>query len=360
MNVAAKFSPDWKFPPPSRTISYLLAKKSISIAEFDKAAELTSMSLSDVIDGYRAIDQFMAIALEKHLGGSRDFWISRERQYRDSLAPNTERSLVEHLRHTLPLRDMLSYGWLRPFYQGDSDVDAAIRFFDVSSKEEYRDRYEGLVAGLNFRRSDSFSLKVGSLAAWMRAAEIQASLIECRKWSKDALRESITQIKPLTRDRDPAEFLPVLTSICSKAGVALAIVRTPSGCPVSGATKFLTPTKALIVLSFRHLTDDHFWFSFFHEVGHLVLHDASDIFIECQEMAQDSLEAEANAFAASIIVPSEYQSDFEKVSANKYEIVRFARAIGVSPGLIVGQMQHRRMLRQNQMNKLKRRFTWPD
>lgn len=360
MTTAVEFSPDWKLPSPSRTISYLLAKKSMSIAEFDEAAELKAVSLGDVIDGYRAIDHSMAIALEKCLGGSCNFWITRERQYRASLAPTAERSFIDYLKHILPIRDMLAYGWLDSFNQGDSWIDAAIRFFGVNSKEEFKERYEDIAAGINFRRSGSFDLKIGSLAAWMRAAEIQASLVECRNWSKETLRESITQIKPLTRDRDPAEFLPVLKAICSNAGVALVIVRAPSGCPVSGATRFLSPKKALIALTFRHLTDDHFWFSFFHEIGHLVLHDKSETFIECQDMAQDSPETEANTFASSIIVPTEYQSDFEKLSANKYQIVRFARASGVSPGLIVGQMQHRKMLRHNQMNKLKRRFTWPD
>lgn len=358
MTSEAKFSPDWRTPPPSRTILDLLARKGMSLADFDSAARLTPSSLGDVVGGFRSIDRAMALALERHLGGSCEFWISRERQYRESLSSSGEQSLAQYLRQILPLRDMLAYGWLTPFRRGDSEENAAIRFFGVQSKEEFKARYDGLAEAISFRRSEAFELEVGSLAAWMRAVELQAEEIECRDWSKAKLRENLERVRRLTWERDPAKFMPALRSLCSEAGVAMAFVRAPRGCPVSGATKFLSPTKALVALTFRHLTDDHFWFSFFHEVGHLLLHDERETFIESQSIATDCLEAEANDFASSTIVPSEFVSRLERLSANKYEIVRFARLVGVSPGLVVGQLQHRKILRHNQMNRLKRRFAW--
>lgn len=358
MTKAAEFTPDWRRPPPSSTISDLLSKRGMSVADFDAVALLRATSLSDVLAGYRAIDQSMAEALEKHLGGSRGFWIRRERQYRESLAVEADQSLARYLQHILPIRDMVAYGWLRAFGRSDSDVDAAIRFFDVTSKEEFKGRYEDLASALSFRRSETFDLEVGALAAWMRAVELEASSISCSAWNRAGLREAVERIKPLTWEREPAQFLPKLRAICAEVGVAVTIVRAPRGCPVSGATKLLSPTKALIALSFRHLTDDHFWFSFFHEVGHLVLHKNEDTFVESTNMEVSRFEDEANRFASSVIVPDEHRKRFEELPANKYEIVRFSRAVGISPGLIVGQMQHGKMLRHNQMNRLKRRFAW--
>ena len=87
-------------------------------------------------------------------------------------------------------------------------------------------------------------------------------------------------IRRLTREKDPGQFIPRLKEACAARGVAVAIVRGPNGWRASGAARFLSPTKALIQLSFRYLSDDQFWFTFFHEAGHLLLHGKDLLFLE--------------------------------------------------------------------------------
>ena len=83
----------------------------------------------------------------------------------------------------------------------------------------------------------------------------------------------------------------------------MVIVPAPSGCKVSGATLFPQQDKALLLLSFRYLSDDHFWFSFFHEVGHLLLHGIEKIFLEGVDEINQNDEEEANKFAAELLIP---------------------------------------------------------
>ena len=71
---------------------------------------------------------------------------------------------------------------------------------------------------------------------------------------------------------DPKVFLPQLISLCAKAGVAVALVPEMPKAPWYGASKWLTPYKAMILLNLRGKREDQFWFSFFHEAGH-ILHD---------------------------------------------------------------------------------------
>ena len=82
-------------------------------------------------------------------------------------------------------------------------------------------------------------------------------------------------------------FLPKLQALCAEAGVALVFVRAPRGCRVSGASRLVTPEKAMILVSFRFRSDDQFWFTVFHEIGHLILHQGASCKI-----------AEASGFSA--------------------------------------------------------------
>jgi HTH-type transcriptional regulator / antitoxin HigA len=122
--------------------------------------------------------------------------------------------------------------------------------------------------------------------------------------------------------------------------------------------RFLTPTRPMILLSFRYLTEDQFWFTFFHEGGHLILHGDRCLILEGDATLTAAEEGEANEFAANTLIPPESQAELLRLPINGRAVMRFARKVGVSPGIVVGQLQHRGLLGQNQLNNLKRRFTW--
>jgi Zn-dependent peptidase ImmA (M78 family) len=165
-------------------------------------------------------------------------------------------------------------------------------------------------------------------------------------------------MRTLSRLKDPQQFLPHLQVLCASCGVALVVVRAPKGCRASGATRFLSTEKALIALSFRHRTDDHFWFTFFHEAAHLILHAKDALFLEDGSDVTETEEAEANEFAARVLVPKEYIVELASLRPNLKSIVAFARRLGVAPGIVVGQLQHIRRIRRDQLNSLKRRYAW--
>lgn len=115
-----------------------------------------------------------------------------------------------------------------------------------------------------------------------------------------------------------------------------------------------------MVLSFRHLSDDHFWFTFFHEAGHLVLHGDAETFVDGEVAGASEREAEANYFSACVLIPGEMNDALARIRGRTREIIRFALTVGVSPGIVVGQMQHRGFLGPHQMNSLKRHYTWDE
>ncbi|MCP3962155.1 MAG: ImmA/IrrE family metallo-endopeptidase [bacterium] len=357
MTNSQEFRPDW-VSAPGDTIADILKERELSVAEFAQRIGHTTQDTTDLLQGRATITIGVARRLERALGASVEFWMSRDYQYRQDIGglyADEKEWLAE-----FPIGDMIKFGWIDPVPRPSEEADACLRFFDVPSIAAWRKAYAGIEKTLAFRTSPSFDSRPGSVLAWLRQGEIEAKKIQCEAWNADRFKQSLKEIRSLTRKKDPAHFLPELIRHCARSGVAVAIVRAPAGCRASGATRFLSPKKALLLLSFRYLTDDHFWFTFFHEAGHLVLHGKNSLFLEATDTSLTAEEQEANEFAARTLVPATFLPELLRLPANGREVIRFARRLGVSPGIVVGQLQHLEKIKPNWLNGLKRRYTWGD
>ncbi len=160
--------------------------------------------------------------------------------------------------------------------------------------------------------------------------------------------------------QEARSFIPKLVEIGCACGVAILFVRTPAGCRASGATHFEADDKAIIQLSFRYRADDHFWFTVFHEIGHLLLHPNSLLFVEGEDYETTEEKSEANRFASALLIPDEVEAELRSLRRDFRAYARLAKRIGISPGVLVGQMQNRGLLQHHQMNFLKERYDWAD
>jgi HTH-type transcriptional regulator/antitoxin HigA len=351
-----KFRPDWASAP-GETIADVLEARGLSTSDLAERLERAPDFVIDIIRGQERITLDLARKLEQALGASLEYWMARDFEYQEALA--RQEAVEEAWLSQLPLKDMFEFGWINPAVTASQKVDACLDFFDVPSVSAWRARYAGLHEAVAFRTSAAFDSQPEAVAAWLRRGEVEAQKLACKAWDAEGFRKSLPYIRSLTREKDPAEFLPVLQKCCAECGVAVVIGRAPSGCRASGATQLLGD-RALLLLSFRHLSDDHFWFTFFHESAHLLLHYNRNLFLEGIGAVSATEEEEANQFAADLLIPSEYKPQLMSLSAKATAVIRFARRVGVSPGIVVGQLQHLGRIRHNQLNSLKRRFVWSD
>ena len=178
-----------------------------------------------------------------------------------------------------------------------------------------------LVDAVRFRMSSAHAIYPGPVAAWLRQGVRKARDLNCGGLDRTRLRDAIPTIRALTRVKEPSKFLPSLTEICAAAGAAVVLVRTPQGCPASGATHY-DSDRAIIQLSFRYRSDDHLWFTVFHEIGHILLHGYSGVFIEGQDLDDSSEESEANAFSAHILIPEEAERELSNLKPDYRVIMR--------------------------------------
>jgi len=332
-----------------------------SVQDFGWEMDLDEDCTERLLDGRLEITDELAGRLQTTLGVPASFWQLREAHYRKDMrriAESMPSDVAKAWLRDLPVKDMARFGWIEDHVDTTLRLAECLRYFDVPSIDSFDRRVDRLLGGAKLRASASFKSNPASLTAWLRKGEIEAELTSCESWSADKLLASLPELRRLTLLRDPKKFIPQLKAICAESGIAFVAARPPSGCRASGATKFVSDDKALLMLSFRHLSDDHFWFSFFHECGHLILHGRDGVFIEGEPHDTRAHEDEANLFAEKALIPDPWHGLLTKLPARRDEVIRFAVRVGVAPGIVVGQLQHRKRLGHNYLNYLKRRFTW--
>ena len=257
----------------------------------------------------------------------------------------------------LPIPYMRKMGWIKSHRDKAKTVSECLQFFGIGSVDAWRSWSDGL-GQTAYRMSDSAGKAFGSIATWLRFGEILASELQCEDYSKDVFKNNLDSLRDLTLEPEPDTFVPRMKELCAEAGVAVVFAPTPGGCPASGATRWLTPNKALLMLSLRYKSNDHLWFTFFHESAHILLHRKKLMFLENTKNGGGKEEDEADKFAADLLIPSGYYDQLRTLANTKIEVSQFAQKIGIPPGIVVGRMQHEGFLSHKQLNDMKVRYTW--
>jgi HTH-type transcriptional regulator / antitoxin HigA len=353
------FEPDW-LSAPGGTILDVMEEQGLSSKEVAGLLGYSLERTEKLITGKESITRDVAALLAERLGGSEKFWLSREKHYRNDVARlQSSGSLIagKAWLDELPLKDMQKFGWISLHTRTEDNVAACLQYFRVNNVKEWRDKYSQFLSLVSFRTSPTFKSEPGSVISWLRYGEIKSEEIACHTWNPPSFERSLIHMRRLTRKKDPSIFVPELRKLCAENGVALVIARCPAGCRASGATRFLNDKKAMILLSFRYLADDQFWFTFFHEAGHLLLHSQKAVFLEDGSDVSLKEEHEANLFAQNILIPPEARAEFLSLRPNKDSVMKFAIKIGISRGIVVGQLQHQGRLEPDRLNFLKRRYS---
>lgn len=262
----------------------------------------------------------------------------------------------------VPCNDMAKLGWLPKQRDKKAQLVDVLRFFGIASVKQWGEMWSRLAVA--YRQHDQQETSAVAVSAWLSQGELEAERIECAPYDKAAFRDALDEVRGLTAETDPERFVPKLQDQCAAAGVAVVFVPALSSIGVSGATRWLHPEKAIIQLSLRYESDDHLWFTFFHEAGHILLHGKKALFLEDADGAgvngmDAEKEAEADAFAEQELIPRRTFSAFaSRGTFSKAAIHAFARSQGIAPGIVVGRLQHKGLLPYTHCNDLKVRYLW--
>jgi HTH-type transcriptional regulator / antitoxin HigA len=343
------FRPDYAVPP-GETLRDLITEQSVSQAELAARAGLSTKHVNQIMQGTAPITLETAIVLERVTGMPASFWTRREADYREALLRARQETLDEaddEWLRSLPIKELQSRSRIPVLKDRGRLFEAVLSFFGVADRRAY-ERVWSKVAPA-FRRSHAFSSKPGAVAAWLRIAQLEAQGAKVEPYSAATFRKILREIRSLTADGDPNRIV----ELCASAGVVVVFVAEVKGCRISGAAWWATPTRAVIALSDRYKKDDFFWFTFFHEAAHLLLHSKKETFIDVDGKDSDVLEDEANRWASDFLVPPDRVQELRTLKSDA-DVVAFAKEIGIAPGIVVGRMQHDKIWDFSLGNRLKR------
>jgi HTH-type transcriptional regulator/antitoxin HigA len=331
-------------------------------AELAQRTGRPKKTINEIIKGKAAIMPDTAIQLERALGVPASFWNNLERNYQETLARLREEEQLQsqiELLKSFPVASLVKKGWLPKVKSEVEKLKALLNFFGVAGISEWQDLWER--SQPVFRKSMAFESNRAAVAAWLRKGELKAIQRVCKPYKETALRAALNAIRGLSGET-PEGFEPEMERLCAEAGVAVVFVPELPGTHLYGATRWIRSTKALIQLSLRGKSDDHLWFTFFHEAGHILLHGKKEVFIEakeegCREIGGSEKEQEANRFSQDLLIPPDkYKAFIVAGRISETDIQRFAKEIGIAPGIVVGRLQHDKVIPFSAANALKKRF----
>jgi HTH-type transcriptional regulator/antitoxin HigA len=326
---------------PGDTILETLEYLKMTQVELAERMGKTPSKINDIISGKEPISVNTAFQLEKVFGIDAQFWLNREMLYRERLSRIEQEEALEECLDWLksqPIKDLRRFGFVSSEKSETKLTSELLQFYGVASPIQWQNLYVNEYANADFRKSQVHQSALASMAAWLRVGELGMQDLKLLPYNRDRFKEALKEIKKLVKDH-PENFAIRLKDICAEAGVAIVYTPTLSQAPISGATRWIGGNP-LIQLTDRYKSNDQFWFTFFHEAGHVLLHGKKDVFIESFEgHKQDpKKEEEANKFAEDSLLPENFIDFLPEGKITEKDIRRIAREFETHPAIVLSRL----------------------
>ena len=359
-----QFSPV-EVPHPGETIQEYLDFSGWSQRDLARRSGITPKTISEICSGKASISPATAIAFENVFSRPAQFWLGLQQLHDEAVA----RQKVQSASHSdwakhFPIKEMRRLNFFLP--EGQSDADALLKFFGVSSPKTWESVWSSL--NISYRQTRIKNINREAVTAWVRETELVARGLKTTDFEESKLRSSLQELRVLSRSGVETALDPI-QKICASAGIAVVFVPGLPNTGISGYARWLTNRRAIVGLTLRYKTDDQFWFTFFHEIGHILLHRTKQSFVidnaaddlgdKVIDPEMESIELEANTFARETLIPPAQMSEFLRQDLFTNEsIYEFAEQIQIGPGIVVGRLQYDGILRPHQGNRFKQKLNW--
>ncbi|HMG14358.1 MAG TPA: HigA family addiction module antitoxin [Saprospiraceae bacterium] len=343
MNTKNQYYPQTRIHP-GETLEEKLEEMGIGPKEFAVRTGKPEKTIIAIINCDSSITPDMAILFENVTRIPANFWLNSQLNYDEHLAREKNKAVVEGAAFwtkQFPTNDMIKKGWITHSANIYEKTAALLLFFGLASKHAWEDYYLNQILKVNFRISLAHTKEPYAISAWLRKGELQAAELQANQYSEKNFKEALPKLKTVMATH-PENFFDKLQTICLEAGVKLVHTPCLPKAPICGSTRRLNDTP-LIQLTGRYKRNDSFWFTFFHEAGHILLHGKKDIFLENIDYSDKDLvkEEEANEFARKWTLTTEEQEEIIQDEFLKdIVILKYAQKFNTHPAIIIGRLQH--------------------
>lgn len=349
------YEPDYAVAP-GETLLETIEHLGMTQKELAVRTGLTPQTIVRIVKGDQPITYATANLLELSTGVPARFWNNLEAQYRERLAKLDERERMKadlDWLKSMPVKELQERGLVGRHADKVQVLRDLLAFYGVGSVEAWKEVWESPEVAA--RRSTCFQTCAGAASAWIRQGEVLAQSVACQCYNRARFHAALKAIRGLTVEHAEI-FRPEMVRLCAEAGVAVVFVPEMKKVPWNGAMRWLGPNKVMILMSLRGKTEDKFWFSFFHEAGHVYLqHSKKELYIN-DGVANDPQEKEADAFAADWLIPFAWEGAIKAIRSAD-EMKALAIQLGVTPGIVAGRFRHLTG-KWTYFSGLIRRFDW--
>ena len=344
---------------PGETLASVIEEHGLTQSRLASLMGRPTQVINEIVRGKKNITPETATGLERVFDVPATFWISLQSRHDITLAKCAERA---KWRQQFPLlkdfraNELMKRGWIPRVNDKAMQVKELCKFLGVASLEVHA---ATLPASFRITGGERYSDR--TLAVWLRRGELLALQAELPAFDPTRFRAILDDIRALTVNT-PDDFDDQMTQLCASAGVALVFVQELPKVGANGVTRWLHRGNPMIQLNLKWKWADIFWFTFFHEAGHVLQPKRHDVMHYGKRQSTDTrYEDAASQFATDILIPPTQWKHIcgELIMYSTSQRVReLAHEAQVHPGIIVGRLQHERRIRYSEMNDLRAKFEW--
>ena len=339
---------------PGYYIQEIVEDSGLTQEDFARRLDTTPKNLSILIRGEQSLSKDIAMKLSRMLGTSISYWLNLQKSY-DTLIAEFES--MEELQKEKEILRKIDYKYFRDNFglpdlpkKIEEQVEKLREFLNVSTLRVFEK--ESLCVSF---RSEGKDLSVDNIikANMMTQIAINKALkTDAPKYNIHKFNDAIKYALTLTKEHKT--FYPLIKEAFMEAGVIFEILPNMPGSKINGATKKVGNNIVLMVND-RRLYSDTFWFTLFHEIGHIINKDYGITF----DTDGRNKESEADVYAADALIPRDKYNRF--VNAKRYganDIRKFADEIDRDPGIVLGRLQHDNLVgyADQQLNAIKHKY----
>lgn len=327
---------------PGETVREALEYVGMTQTDLSARSQISEKTISLILSGQQPVTPETALKLERVLGLSYDLLVGMQSQYEaDKFRIDEKERLAEEVKY-LPkfscYSELVKLDYVKQTRSKPEKVEELLNFFEVNSLTSVENVFE-----FAYRISTNNEIDHGSLAAWLHIGTIESKKREVQDFDRSILLQNIVKMRSLTTE-NARVYSQALIDLCAEAGVVLVYTPHLKRTCVNGAARWLTPNKALVQLSIYYRYADIFWFTLFHELGHILKHGKTESFVDLVEQQSSTMEKEADLFAREVLIPKNMEEEFQKLKSElkpdnvKEKIIEFSSRIDIDTGIIAGRV----------------------
>ena len=348
---------------PGETIADVLEDRGITQAELASRTGVSPAYVSNVIAGKKGISANFAMGLEYALGVPKSFWLNLQANYESELLEISEEQTITEEERSVreDLKDIVKYlrqkGMMPIREKKDESILSLRKVLQISNIANLKE----MIPSGTFRMATNTTINPNVLGAWIRLCQLSGSdKTISTKFNKKYTNDLINETKSIMCQKD-ANFQSDLKNVMKKYGIDFSVVRNFRGAPVQGYISQKSDGIYKMVLTIRGAFADIFWFSLFHEIGHIVNGDIGKNLKFLDDGSDYDKELAADLFASNMLLsPESYKMFIQRGDFSIEAIHKYAESQNVMPYIVIGRLQKEEYLDYRTYSNYKLRYKWND